>query len=218
MIQLYHVCKKYDSSGFVLNDINLLIKQGEWVVLKGREKTGKSTLIKLLCGIEKPTRGEMIICGQNLSCIKKEKIFLYRRQLGIIPDDINLLNDRSLYANIDLVFRFYGFSSRIREARIYEVLSLVGLEKKMDVISSKLSEFEKRKLVIARALVNSPRVILADDIDRGLDVSEAEEIYQIFKKLRTQDRVILFSTREERCFLRGLREVELTSSGRISEN
>jgi cell division transport system ATP-binding protein len=213
MIRLYHVCKKYDSSEFVLNDINLSIKQGEWVILRGREKTGKTTLFKLLYGMDRPSSGEMIVCGQNISRIKKENIFLYRRQLGIIPQDGNLLNDRDLYSNIDLILRSYGFSSKVRKARVYEILSIVGLEKKIDVVSAKLTDFEKKKLMIARAVVNNPRVILADDLDMGLNLSEQEEIYQIFKRLKTPDMVILFSTKEEKCLLQGLREIELANSG-----
>ncbi|MDD5772535.1 MAG: ATP-binding cassette domain-containing protein [bacterium] len=216
MIRLYHVCKKYDSSGVVLNDISLSIKQGEWIVLRGREKAGKTTLFKLLYGMEEPSSGEMIVCGQNICRIKKEKLYFYRRQLGIIPQDGYLLNDRDLYSNIDLVLRFYGFSSKVRKARVYEVLSIVGLEKKIDIISAKLSDFEKRKLIIARAVVNNPRIILADSPDAGLNLSEQEEIYQIFKRLKTPDMAILFSTKEEKCLLQGLREVEL-ADGMIRE-
>ena len=212
MIRFYHVSKKYDSSDFVLNNINLSIKQGEWVVLRGKEKAGKTTLFKLLYGIDQPTSGEMIVCGQNISRLTKNKLYNYRRQLGIIPQNVNLLNNRSLYSNIDLVLRFYGFSSKVRKARIYEVLSLVGLEKKIDIISSKISDFERRKLMIARAVVNNPSVILADDLDTGLNLSEQEEIYQIFKRVKTQDMAILFSTKEEKCLLQGLREVRLENA------
>ncbi|MFH1287094.1 MAG: ATP-binding cassette domain-containing protein [bacterium] len=219
MIQLYHVCKKYDSSGFVLNDISLLIKKGEWVVLKGQGKSGKTSLFKLLYGADRPDSGEIIVCGQNLSCIKKEDISLYRRQLGIISQERTLLKDKNVWGNIEIILRcnlrVYGFSPKAIKARICEVLSLVGLEKKIDVLSGELTEFEKRKLLIARAVINNPRVILADDFNAGLDVSEQEELYQIFKRLKTQDVTILFSAREQ-CLLQGLREIELVDA-RIQE-
>jgi len=184
-----------DAGDLILSNISLSVEEGEFVYLIGRVGTGKSTLLKTLYAEVEPASGSAEVVGFDLCNIKRSQIPMLRRAMGIVFQDFQLLTDRNVFLNLYDVGRATGWHSEedIRR-RIDEVLTLVGLEHKSYKMPFELSGGEQQRLTIARALLNNPRLILADEPTGNLDPVTAEGIMEIFHKIAKSGCAVVMST------------------------
>ena len=187
--------REMQSSDLVLSNVNLTIDEGEFVYFIGRVGTGKSTLLKTLYAEVPLYEGEATVVGFDLRTIRRKQIPYLRRSMGIVFQDFQLLTDRNVFLNLYDVMRATG--NRREEdirRRIDEVLTLVGLEHKCYKMPFELSGGEQQRLTIARALLNNPRLILADEPTGNLDPVTADEIMAIFHKIAKSGCAVVMST------------------------
>lgn len=179
----------------ILSSVNLTVERGEFVYLIGRVGSGKSSLLKTLYAEIPLVEGEGEVAGFNLKGIKSRHIPYLRRHIGMVFQELLLLSDRNVHDNLLCALEATGWKkSGAKEARIKEVLSLVGLENKGYKMPFELSGGERQRLVIARALLNAPSLILADEPTGNLDPVTAEEIVRLFHTIASQGTAVIMST------------------------
>ena len=179
----------------ILNNVNFELKKGEFVYLIGKVGTGKSTFLKTIYGELDICEGEATVLGYDMRTIKQKNIASLRRKLGIVFQDFQLLTDRTVYDNLDFVLRATGwklFSER--ESRIEEVLRLVGMENKGYKMPNELSGGEQQRIVIARAVLNSPAIILADEPTGNLDVETGKAIVELLHNICESGSSVVMTT------------------------
>ncbi len=186
----------HQSSGLILSDVTFEIEKGEFVYLIGRTGTGKTSLLKTLYADVPVRSGEATICGFDMTNIKKRDIPQLRRKLGIVFQDFQLLNDRTVAQNLEFVLRATGWENKDTiSARIEEVMTEVGVPGKGGKMPYQLSGGEQQRVVIARALMNNPPVILADEPTANLDPETAADIMNLLIRInREHDTAILMAT------------------------
>ena len=184
-----------DENDLILSNINLEVDEGELVYFIGRVGTGKSTLLKMMYAEVEVADGDATVVGFNLKELKRSQIPYLRRSMGIVFQDFQLLTDRNIFLNLYDVMRATGWQNEedIR-CRIDEVLNLVGLSHKSYKMPFELSGGEQQRLAIARALVNKPRLILADEPTGNLDIRTADGIMQIFQQIAKSGCAVVMST------------------------
>lgn len=202
----------------VLSDVNLTIREGEMVYFIGRVGSGKSTLLKTLYAEVPLLEGEGYVVGMDLRRIRRKEIPYLRRRMGIVFQDYQLLSDRNVFYNLYDVMRATGWRKDVDiRHRIDEVLTLVGLDHKAYKMPFELSGGEQQRLTIARALVNSPRLLLADEPTGNLDPITADGIMQLFLKIASQGCAIVMSTHNTALIEQYPSRTLLFSKGKISE-
>lgn len=179
----------------VLNNVNFELKKGEFVYLIGKVGSGKSTFLKTIYGELDICGGEAYVLGHDMRTIKQKDVAGLRRKLGIVFQDFQLLTDRTAYDNLDFVLRATGWKQRVdRENRIDEVLRLVGMENKGYKMPNELSGGEQQRIVIARAILNKPEIILADEPTGNLDVETGRNIVSLLREICLQGSAIIMTT------------------------
>lgn len=179
----------------VLKDVNLKVELGEFVYLIGRVGTGKSTLMKSMYAEVPITTGHADVLGYDLRQIRRRQIPFLRREIGIVFQDFQLLPDRSVAANLDFVLQATGWKVREdRLRRIDEVLSLVGMKAKLSKMPHELSGGEQQRVVIARAMLNKPRLILADEPTGNLDPETGMQIVEQLKSISASGTAVIMAT------------------------
>ncbi len=184
MIQFISACKRYESGHDALLNVSFELQQGEMAFLTGHSGAGKSTLLKLIALIERTSRGQVLINGENTSKIKSRRIPMFRRNIGIIFQDHQLLFDRTVYDNVALPLIISGQPPREIARRTRAALDKVGLLNKEKSLPITLSGGEQQRVGIARAVVNKPPLLLADEPTGNLDPELSWEIMQIFEQFR----------------------------------
>ncbi|VAW99760.1 Cell-division-associated, ABC-transporter-like signaling protein FtsE [hydrothermal vent metagenome] len=184
MIQFIQACKRYESGHDALLNVSFELQQGEMAFLTGHSGAGKSTLLKLIALIERTSRGQVLINGENTTKIKPRRIPLFRRNIGIIFQDHQLLFDRTVYDNVALPLIIAGQPPREIARRTRAALDKVGLLTKEKSFPITLSGGEQQRVGIARAVVNKPPLLLADEPTGNLDPDLSWEIMQIFEQFR----------------------------------
>lgn len=196
MIELQQLCKTYPSGTVAMMDMNLTIKPGEFVFLVGSSGAGKSTLIKLLLREETPTSGVLKVAGQDVNLLSEKEVPYYRRSLGVIFQDFRLLPTKTVYENIAFAMEVIGANRRTIIHRVNQVLDLVGLRNKARSYPAQLSGGEQQRIAIARAIVNKPVLVIADEPTGNLDPETSLEIMQIFEKINEDGTTILMVTHD----------------------
>lgn len=201
MIDFSHVTKYYDSSIPILNDVSLSIDKGEFVFLSGSSGAGKTTLLKHIFMEEIPSQGTVEVCGfkshsgsaRDIRKIQKNVPYL-RRKIGIVFQDMRLLYDRNVFENVAFALRITNVSERVVKKKVYDVLSKTGVAHKCNHLPNQLSGGEQQRVCIARAIVNSPDIVLADEPTGNLDESISYEIFSLLKTINSWGTTILMVT------------------------
>ncbi len=195
MIQLRGVTKKYKNN-YALRNVNLDIMSGEFVFITGSSGAGKSTLLKLLYREEIPTAGTIMIGNSNIVALPAERVPNLRRCMGIVFQDYKLLMNQSVFDNCAYVIRTLGMSSKEIAARVMGALKVVGLHEKMNAKASELSGGEQQRVSIARAIVNGPPLLIADEPTGNLDPKNSMEIMQILEQINLKGITVIVSTHD----------------------
>ena len=189
-----NVIKKYPNGVVATNGISVNIKQGEFVYVVGPSGAGKSTFIKLMYREEKPTSGDVIVAGINLTTLKNSRVPYLRRQLGVVFQDFKLLPRLTVYENVAFALEVIEEQPSVIRKRVMEVLELVGLKHKVRMLPNELSGGEQQRVSIARSIVNRPKVLIADEPTGNLDPDTSWEIMNIFEEINRQGTTILMAT------------------------
>jgi cell division transport system ATP-binding protein len=197
MIRFSQVSKRYPGGYAALKNLSFEIAAGEMIFLTGHSGAGKSTLLKLIAAIERPNGGTVLVNGQNIGKIRAGAVPYLRRNLGLIFQDHKLLFDRNLFDNVMLPLQIAGFDHRESARRVRAALDKVGLLKREKAIPISLSGGEQQRLCIARAIVNRPSILLADEPTGNLDADSANAIMDIFKSFHQVGATLLISTHDE---------------------
>ena len=198
MIDLEHVSKEYKRGGpLALDDINLHVDDGEFVFLLGHSGAGKSTLLKLLLREELPSEGKVTVLGKDVASLHRHQVPYLRRQMGIIFQDFRLIENKSVYDNVAFAMRVIGAPEREIKKRVPYVLELVGLESKMNRHPNEMSGGEQQRLAIARALVNNPSTIIADEPTGNLDPERSFEIMALLQEINNLGTTMLVVTHDQ---------------------
>lgn len=196
MIVASHLGKRYPNGFAALDDLGFSIERGELVCLSGPSGAGKSTLIKLLAAIERPTSGSLKVNGQEIGRISRKALPYLRRSFGLVFQDLKLLMDRSLLENVLLPLQITGFPHKegLRRARM--ALERVGLLEREQAMPVTLSGGEQQRLAIARAVVNRPSILIADEPTGNLDEASANTIFQLLDAFHQAGVTVLVSTHD----------------------
>ena len=190
MIVLDHVTKVYGSQK-ALDNVSLEIKAGEFVFLTGNSGAGKTTMLELILKETEPTKGNLIVNGIQLSQLKERQIYRYRRFIGMVFQDFKLFPDFTVYENVAFAQRVIGAEPRDMKVSVRDALFKVGFEKKAGCYPGQLSGGEKQRTALARAMVNRPVLLLADEPTGNLDQRNAEDIMRLLEKINDQGTTIL---------------------------
>jgi cell division transport system ATP-binding protein len=217
VIEARNVSKTYDRGVYALRDLSLRVDKGEFVFLTGPSGAGKSTLLRLLLRQDVPTEGEMIVGGRNLAALTARQVQSYRRSLGFIFQDFKLLPRKTVLENISFVPRVLGVEPNQQERRTFQVLKWVGLQHRMSAYPEELSGGEQQRIAIARALVNDPVIILADEPTGNLDPDLSLEIMNLLREINARGTTVLVATHDRELIRRVGRRALTLDHGRIVE-
>lgn len=215
MVRLLDVCKVYENGTPALSGINLKIDDGEFVFLVGSSASGKSTIVKILTSEVRMTSGRGIVNGFNLNRIKPSKVPELRRTVGVVFQDFRLIDKKTVYENVAFAMRAVGAPPRIIKKRVPYVLQLVGLDHKMKSFPNELSGGERQRVAVARALVNNPSMIIADEPTGNLDPKMSIEIMSLLEKINELGTTVLVVTHERELVNEFSKRVIAIDSGRI---
>ncbi|MCQ8129783.1 cell division ATP-binding protein FtsE [Methylomonas rivi] len=218
MLRFEHVCKRYPDAGDALIDVSFRLARGEMAFLTGRSGAGKSTLLKLIAMMEQCTRGNVMLDGKDITRIGERKIPYLRRNLGLIFQDYKLLNDRTVFDNVALPLIVSGYSHQDIARRVRAALdkvSLLGKEKKYPL---SLSGGEQQRVGIARAIVNKPKMILADEPTGNLDPDLSAEVMHMFEQFMQVGVTVLIATHDVELIHRLGHRVLTLDNGRMLAN
>ena len=196
MIEFIDVVKSYSVGNKALRGVSMQIEDGEFAFLVGPSGSGKSTIIKLITGELKPTSGSVHVNGYSLERIRRREIPHLRRTVGVVFQDFRLIENRTVYDNVAFAMRVVGATNREIRERVPYVLELVGLETKSRRLPGELSGGEQQRLAIARALVNNPSPIIADEPTGNLDPARSLEIMTLLKEINNLGTTMLVVTHE----------------------
>ncbi len=218
MIRLNHIFHWVNQGGrrvFLLKDINMTVREGEFVSIMGPSGSGKSTLLHILGMIEQPNEGEYLFDGESVYQLKeKQRSALMKKNIGIVFQAYHLIDELTVYENIETPLLYLNVPSSERKARVAEMLDRFQIVGKKDLFPSQLSGGQQQIVGIARALIIEPRVVLADEPTGNLNSKQGEEIMQIFSKLNAEGVTIVQVTHSEKNATYGTRIINL-SDGQI---
>lgn len=194
MIEFKNVSKMYNNNVKALSDVNVKIDSGDFVFLVGPSGAGKSTFIKMILKEIEPTTGEIIVAEKELSKVSRRQTPYYRRKIGMVFQDFRLIPTLNVYENVAFAMRVVEASPREIRRRVPMVLSLVGLSHKYKMFPNELSGGEQQRVSLARAIVNNPSVLIADEPTGNLDPETAKEIMELLEDINRAGTTILMAT------------------------
>ena len=217
MIQLHNVSVSFQKDAAVLSDISLRIGKGEFVFVTGPSGAGKTTLLRLLYGALQPTRGQVMIDGQNLSRMSSSQIPLLRRSIGVVFQDFKLLPNRTVFENVAITLEVLGWGRADIGKKVMHILKQVGIESKINLIPQRLSGGEQQRVALARALVNDPKILLADEPTGNLDDANKNQILTIFKDANVRGTTVVVATHDRRLIENSHKRLVTLNKGDIVE-
>lgn len=197
MIILENVSKIYKNGTKALNDFSLEIQDGEFVYIIGETGSGKSTLIKLLNGEEIPTKGRVIVDGTNVGRLRFGKVPLYRRKIGVVFQDYQLLKKKTVYDNIAFALEVINKSKEEVRNRVKEVLEIIDLANEFNSYPTQLSGGQQQRVVIGRAISNNPRILICDEPTGNLDPRHSKEIIELLEKINKSGTTVIVVTHDD---------------------
>lgn len=215
MVRLLDVCKVYENGTPALSGVNLKIDDGEFVFLVGSSASGKSTIVKILTCEVRMTSGRGVVNDFNLNRIKPSKVPALRRSIGVVFQDFRLIDKKSVYENVAFAMRAVGASPRSIKKRVPYVLELVGLAHKAKNYPNELSGGERQRVAVARAIVNNPSMIIADEPTGNLDPTMSVDIMSLLERINSLGTTVLVVTHERELVDKFSKRVIAIDNGRI---
>ena len=217
MIEAQKLSKTYARGVYALRDLSLRVDKGDFVFLTGPSGAGKSTLLRLLLRQDVPSAGQLIVGGRNLATLTRRQVQTYRRSLGFVFQDFKLLPAKTVLENVSFVPRVLGMASSQQQRRTFQVLKWVGLQHRMNAYPLELSGGEQQRIAIARALVNDPAIILADEPTGNLDPDLSLEIMNLFREINARGTTVVVATHDRELIRRVGRRTLTLDHGQIVE-
>jgi len=217
MIVFDNVTKRYPNGREALSGISLRIDAGEMVFLTGRSGAGKSTALKLIALLERPTRGTLLVGGRNIGALKSRHIPAYRRSIGIVFQDHKLLADRPVFDNVALPLVVAGTSLKETDKRVRAALDQVILLGKERMLPQELSVGEQQRVALARAVVSKPSLLIADEPTGNLDRDLAREVMQLLKRFQDVGVTVVVATHDVQAVQEFSRRTVVLAAGRIQD-
>ena len=218
MIEIMSLNKTYKAGNRALKNINITIEDGEFVFIMGRSGSGKSTLMKLLLKEVEPSSGKIIVNDMELGKMPRRYVPKYRRRLGVVFQDFRLLKDKTVYENVAFAQRVIGVPTRTIKESVPEMLRLVGLSSKYKSFPNQLSGGEQQRVGIARALINSPEVLLADEPTGNLDAQNSMEIMRLLEEINNRGTTVVVVTHSQEIVNRMGKRVITLDRGVVAED
>jgi len=215
MIKFVNVTKTYSDGTTVLQDISFEIKEGEFVSIVGKSGAGKTTLIRLILGLETPTSGEVFFKGINMGTADSLKVQEMRRNIGGIYQDYKLLPKKTVYENVAYIMQIEGKANEEIEKEVPKILEIIGLQEKVNNFPNELSGGEQQRLAIARALVNHPDIVIADEPTGNLDPYNTYEVISLLQKINQAGRTVILSTHDREVINKLGKRVVTIENGRL---
>ena len=217
MIEAANLSKQYSRGVYALRDLSLSIDKGEFIFLTGPSGAGKSTFLRLLLREEIPSEGSLMVGGRELATMSSSETQAYRRSLGFVFQDFRLISRMTVFQNVAFVMRVLGVPDIIQQRKTFQVLKWVGLQHRMNAFPEELSGGEQQRIAIARALVNDPQLILADEPTGNLDPDLSLEIMNLFREINARGTTVVVATHDRELIRRVGRKAITLDHGRVVE-
>jgi len=218
MIKFFNVTKRYPGGQIGLEDVSLEIDKGEMVFLTGASGAGKTTLLKLIYCEEVPSEGNILVNGRNVSHLPRHKIPYLRRTIGVVFQSFRLIQRKTVFENVAYLPRILGLDAKNQKKLAYETLRQVGLAHRMNAFPRQLSGGEQQRVAVARALINQPEILLADEPTGNLDPELSEEILRLFLDINLQGTTVIFATHDRELIARVGRRVLTLEAARLVDD
>jgi cell division transport system ATP-binding protein len=217
VIETYHLSKVYSRGVYALRDLTLTIEKGDFLFLTGPSGAGKSTLLRLLLCAERPTEGQLKVGGRVLGDLSAGEVQAYRRTVGFVFQDFRLIPRFTVFQNVAFVMRVLGVDLATRQRKTFQVLKWVGLQHRMNAFPQELSGGEQQRVAVARALVNDPHIVLADEPTGNLDPDLSLDIMTLFRDINARGTTVLVATHDREMIRRVGRRAITLEHGRLVE-
>jgi len=217
VIENYHLSKLYSRGVYALRDLSLTIDKGEFLFLTGPSGAGKSTFLRLLLRQDLPSEGRLSVSGRNLSELTSSQVQSYRRSVGFVFQDFRLIPRFTVFQNVAFVMRVLGVPQTVQHRKTFQVLKWVGLQHRMNAFPEELSGGEQQRVAVARALVNDPQLVLADEPTGNLDPDLSLEIMNLFRETNARGTTVVVATHDRELIRRVGRRAITLDHGRIVE-
>jgi len=215
MIKFKNVTKIYQDETVVLDDVSFEIKEGEFISVVGKSGAGKTTLVRLILGLEQPTSGQVFFKDVNVPESDSSEIQKIRRKIGVIHQDYKLLPNKTVYENVAYIMQVEGKEEEEIETEVPKILEIIGLMGKEENFPSELSGGEQQRLAIARALINHPDIIIADEPTGNLDPYNTYEVISLLDKVNKAGKTIILSTHDREIINKLGKRVITLENGKI---
>ena len=217
MIETYHLSKLYKRGVYALRDLSLTIDKGEFMFLTGPSGAGKSTLLRLMLREDLPSEGTLKVAGRDLAELSSSQVQAYRRTVGFVFQDFRLIPRFTVFQNVSFVMRVLGVPVAAQQRKTFQVLKWVGLQHRMNAYPEELSGGEQQRIAIARALVNDPQIVLADEPTGNLDPDLSLEIMNLFREINARGTTVVVATHDRELIRRVGRRAITLDHGRVVE-
>ena len=214
MIEVFHVSKTYHGR-LALQDVSLRIEKGEFIFLTGPSGAGKTTLLRLLFLAEAPDEGQILVNNRNLAHIRESAVPQLRRTMGFVFQDFRLLPKKTVFENVALTLKVVGVPEALMRMKVNDTLRAVGLEHRQEALPFTLSAGEQQRVCLARAVVNDPQILLADEPTGNLDTQLAGEILELMKAVNARGTTVVVATHNQDLVQRVRRRVVVLDQGRV---
>jgi cell division transport system ATP-binding protein len=217
MIEAQRVSKMYSRGVYAVRELSLRIDKGEFVFLTGPSGAGKSTLLRLLLREDLPSEGELKVLGRDLKLLNRSQVQTFRRSVGFVFQDFRLIPRFTVFQNVAFVMRVLGLPVTTQQRKTFQVLKWVGLQHRMNAFPQELSGGEQQRIAIARALVNDPQIVLADEPTGNLDPDLSFEIMNLFREINARGTTVVVATHDRELIRRVGRRAVTLDHGRVVE-